>query len=98
MTKMTLLEEFRHRINSCREGTNEGYGEIRSLRNFMGAARVRLKEITTFVDAAKDIEDPEIQEMVRTEDEDGKKIKALMEEANAGLPENGGKFKGQTWE
>ena len=45
MNTMTLLEETRKRIDCCVGGTNEGWGELCSLRNHLGRVRSRVNEL-----------------------------------------------------
>jgi len=60
---MNILEETRFRLNCCRGGTHEGWGELRSLRNHL-QCRVdhRLGELGPFVEEIRVLpEDDELR-------------------------------------
>lgn len=49
----TIAAEARHRVRCCVRQTGDGWGELRSLRNFRGSVARQIEYLQTVVDAMK---------------------------------------------
>jgi len=97
---MTMPEELRYRIDSVRNGTNEGYGDKSSLRSFTGFARHRIKELTPFMKATEKDKSLIADDIGKQLVEEYESLVELCEEAQVVLDDNsilGFDIRGKEW-
>ena len=79
---MTPVEEGWFRVDCCKKAINEGYGEIHSLRNFLGQIRRIRQEAEPVVKAAEKDEslqqDETAQEIIAEHEECGRLLAAAQ--------------------